>query len=726
MGKKSLYLEKIGETIEMEKIFALDVGTRNVVGIVFEEKDGKITVNEAVSIEHETRAMEDGQIHDISKVAKVVQKVKEDLENKIGEKIKNVAVALAGRALVTNKGTAKKELNLKEEITEEDLLALELGAIQNSLAGLDKAIGRDYHCVGYTISEFKLDGDRIKNPLFQKGQVLEVEILATFLPRNVVESMFTMAKKVNLEIINLTLEPIAAISVVIPEDMRKLNLALVDIGAGTSDIAVTKDGKVIGYAMVPMAGDEVTERIADEFLLDFTEAEKVKIALNTSAEMIKYTDVLGMEYEVERDEITSKITDTIKELAVKIADRIIELNGKTTQAIILIGGGSLIPILREKLSDAISLPVARIAVRGTEVIKNFEDKSGILKTAEFVTPVGIANMAVQGRGFKIISITIDKKMYRIFSFKNTISIMDAFLSAGIDSKELYSRPGNPLTIRINGKMEVFKGEPGKLAVINKNNETAGLEDDVEDGAEIDITKHRDGRDAVIKVEDIIEQYSADSIAIKINGKERILKGTVLVNGEEKEYNHILSDRDSLEIKNIFTLKQIFALEKIEAYEKHFGFEIDGNKVSTEIPLYIAKKGSKTLGINDTISAGDEITIDKNENSDIKIKEVVDSMAEEEVEIIVNEKKINFGKIKGKIFKNGKEASLEEIIYSGDKIEVRNVDTNLPMITDIFRYYQLEDLALDKKGGMLRIELNGKPAEFTTKMRNKDRVNIYYI
>ena len=74
----------------------------------------------------------------------------------------------------------------------------------------------------------------------------------------------------------LTLEPIAAINVLIPPSMRRLNVALVDIGAGTSDIAITDSGTVIAYGMVPIAGDEVTEAISDQYLLDFPMAEKAK------------------------------------------------------------------------------------------------------------------------------------------------------------------------------------------------------------------------------------------------------------------------------------------------------------------------------------------------------------------------------------------------------------------------------------------------------------------
>ncbi len=79
----------------------------------------------------------------------------------------------------------------------------------------------------------------------------------------------------------LTLEPIAAINVLVPPSMRRLNVALVDIGAGTSDIAITNHNTVVSYGMVPVAGDEITEALSNHYLLDFPVAEQAKRFLET-------------------------------------------------------------------------------------------------------------------------------------------------------------------------------------------------------------------------------------------------------------------------------------------------------------------------------------------------------------------------------------------------------------------------------------------------------------
>lgn len=709
----------------MEKLFSLDVGTRNIVGLLCESDGSKIIVNEMEIMEHETRAMEDGQIHDIGKVAEVVEKVKNKLEEKSGIKIDKAAVAVAGRTLVSQKGFAKKELNIKEEIKEDDLSALELQAIQNSMMQLDEKFNKEFHCVGYTVSEFVLDGERIKNPVMQKGSCLEVEILATFLPKIVVDSMFTMVKKVGLEILNLTLEPIAAISVVIPEDMRKLNLALVDIGAGTSDIALTNDGKIIGYEMVPMAGDELTEKIAQEYILEFNEAEKVKRELMKSGEFVTFTDILGLEYEVSKKDILIKMATTIELLAEKIVTKIVELNGKATQAVILVGGGGLIPNLREAIADKMGIIPARVAARGTEVIKNFEDKTGLLKTSEFVTVVGIANMAFNGRDFKIILVTIDGITNRILSFKNSITVMDALLSSGIDMKSLFSKNGIPLTIKINGKLEIVKGEMGKVAIVKVNGEQALFEDEIQDEADIQIIRQRDGRDAVCKIEDIIRRYRY--IKVEVDGKIEQLYPRYSVNGKFEKWGYVLKDRDEITVNDKFYLKDI--LKGKNELERKIGFKINDKKFDIVVPLTEITRNGNRIELNDEIHHRDKIVFKKAQGSEPLIRDIMESADYEgyssEIKIVVNNKELNFGAIKAKIIKNGKESDWDSKIENGDNIEIRSAQEQLPIVSDIFRYYTVEEL-IEKKGGMLKIIVNGKAAEFTTKLRNGDVVELYYM
>ena len=108
-----------------------------------------------------------------------------------------------------------------------------------------------YYCVGYSVLYYQIRWRGNWSLVDQQGNEASIEVIATFLPRVVVESLLSALKRANLEMEALTLEPIAAINVLIPPSMRRLNVALVDIGAGTSDIAITDYGTVVAYGMVP-------------------------------------------------------------------------------------------------------------------------------------------------------------------------------------------------------------------------------------------------------------------------------------------------------------------------------------------------------------------------------------------------------------------------------------------------------------------------------------------
>ena len=105
-----------------------------------------------------------------------------------------------------------------------------------------------------------------------------------------------------LKVASLTLEPIAAINVAIPETFRMLNIALVDVGAGTSDISVTRDGSIIAYGMIPCAGDEITELLVQHYLVDFKTAEHIKLSSTTEKE-IEYQDIMMIKHTITAEEV---------------------------------------------------------------------------------------------------------------------------------------------------------------------------------------------------------------------------------------------------------------------------------------------------------------------------------------------------------------------------------------------------------------------------------------
>ena len=110
-------------------LFALDIGTRSVIGLVGENKDGSIELLATERREHHTRAMLDGQIHDVPEVASVLAEVKKSLETKHGP-LRRVSVAAAGRALCTIRSCGELDVSSRGILAASDERTLELTAIQ--------------------------------------------------------------------------------------------------------------------------------------------------------------------------------------------------------------------------------------------------------------------------------------------------------------------------------------------------------------------------------------------------------------------------------------------------------------------------------------------------------------------------------------------------------------------------------------------------------------------
>ena len=436
-------------------IFSLDIGTRSIIGTVGIIKDKKFHVVCEKYMEHEERAMVDGQIHDISLVASVVQKVKNAIEEEVGIQLKEVSIAAAGRFLRTVNSKAELEIDGENEIDKEIIRSLELSAVKNAEEEINSTTEGKLYCVGYSVKSFYLNGFVISNLMGHKGEKIGAEVIATFLPRSVVDSLYSVMNKVNLNVVNLTLEPIAAMEAAVPKNLRLLNIALVDIGAGTSDIAISSKEAISAYGMVPMAGDEITEAIVQEYLVDFNTAERIKRELGVNSE-ITYVDILGMENVISSEAILKLIDNIVNKTADEISKKILELNGdKSPSAVFLVGGGAHTPGIVQSIAEKLNLPSQRIAIKDrSAVIECVSDNE--LGSAG-VTVLGIALAAIRSLGNDFIDVNLNGEPISLFN-SHKHNTMDVLLQAGINPSLLISKNGKSVRFTYNGCKRIVFGE----------------------------------------------------------------------------------------------------------------------------------------------------------------------------------------------------------------------------------------------------------------------------
>ena len=374
-------------------VFGLDIGTRSVVGVVGYLEYGRFKIAAMAQQLHTTRAMLDGQIHDIYKVGDTIRQVKLALERQLNMELKDVCIAAAGRVLRTVNATAEYEFEDETRVTAEDIYSLNLLAVENAHHSINDVTQKDrFYCVGNTPIRYQLNGYDIGNLEGHKARKIFVELIATFLPEEVVDGLYEAVEYAGLNVASLTLEPIASMNIAIPEQYRLLNICLVDVGAGTSDICITKDGSIVAYGMIPLAGDEITEKIAKNYLVDFNTAETIKIsASNPDNKEVVFNDIMGLEQRVASSEIQAIAEESIDNMAKSTSDKIIELNGgKPVNAVFVVGGGGKMPSYTKVLAKNLGIAPERVAIRGKEVLTTVDfNVEGFEKDSLYVTPVGI-------------------------------------------------------------------------------------------------------------------------------------------------------------------------------------------------------------------------------------------------------------------------------------------------------------------------------------------------
>lgn len=686
-------------------IFALDIGTRTVVGVVGVEEGQKFRILAVEIIEHESRAMIDGQIHDVGRVAEVSGLIKNKLEESLGVSLTKVAIAAAGRVLKTCETVVERQIEASEEISRELASSLEMEAIQQAQLKLEQDVPKEeqnqFYCVGYSVINYFLNGFVISSILGHKGKCVGAKVLATFLPHIVVDSLYTVMNRVGLEVTSLTLEPIAAINVTIPKDLRLLNLALVDIGAGTSDIALTREGSVVAYGMVPMAGDEITEKIAQHYLVDFNTAEKIKIALASKKQSISFMDILGKKNTVDRQEVEELIMPAVDNLAKTISQRITEFNGRSPNAVFLIGGGSQVRGLAARIAEYLDLPLERVAVRDRSVIQNVIFSGKKLSGPEGITPVGIAVTALMQRGQDFLTVTVNKKKIRIFNSRK-LTVSDSLILAAFDADKLIGRSGKSLSYEINGQKRLVKGTYGKPAEIYVNGSIASLETVLKMGDEITIVPAEKGANAYLTVQEVVGAQPFP-IEIELNGCALTVGTRIIVNEKEVEYNTSINEGDIIKTIRVLTVNDLAQWQEIDM--DYFDIMVNGyivqrdhelragDKVECIIRTYGTMAMEQVAAVSEPTDMEDQTELEKSVSLQQMVVHRSSALAAGGTSVIVNGKNVTL--------QDGK----EQYIF-----------------VDIFKYI---DFDISRPQGSIVLKLNGKQAAFTDIVKNGDSIEIYW-
>ena len=693
----------------MNKVFGLDIGTRNIVGTVgYLTGDDKFNVVAQSVRQHETRAMLDGQIHDIGRVARTINVVKEELENQTGEPLSEVCIAAAGRVLKTVTTHVEYEYAEETVVTAEDIHTLNLLGIESAQDILKEKNDTRYkfYCVGYSVMKYYLNDDLFISIEGHKANKIGEDVIVTFLPEDVVDGLYSAVGQAGLTVANMTLEPIAAINVAIPENFRMLNIALVDVGAGTSDISITREGSIIAYGMIPYAGDELTELIVQHYLVDFKTAEAMKLASTTDRE-VTYEDIMSISHTVPADEIWELVQPTVDKITTEVAAKIKELNGdKTVSACFVVGGGGKIHGFTEALAEKLDLPAERVALRGEEVLKevNFEQED-IRKDPLLVTPIGIClNYYEQKNNF--IMVRFNGERLKLYD-NNRLTIMDAALQAGFPNDQLFPKRGTPINFTVNGATRIARGEAGEPAIVTLNGDPANINTPLVPNCEITIEPSTAGDDAVYTVGQL-EEYHDSNMSVIVNGKMIVCPKFVQVNGSLEPASYEIQEGDEIETRNYYTVGQVAEFMDVEVDHDHDilvnnrvgdfdtlvydNFTIDWTVLSFGVAPESENRYNATEGTEGTVT--DDATEAQTET--------VEKQQEEQPEAAIPQTSV-------------------VVTVNGEAVELMGKDSYI--FVDIFDRITFDLNA--GRGRAIATLINGEEAEFTQPLHDGDRIDLYW-
>ena len=326
-------------------LVGLDIGTSKVVAIVAElHADGEIEV--IGTGQHESNGLKKGVVVDIEKTVASIQAALEEAEITSGNKIQQVVTGIAGSHIRSFNSIGMVAIKDKE-VTEADVARV----IETAKA---VAIPTDQQILHVLPQEFIIDGQEdIREPVGMSGVRLDVKVHVVTGAVSAVQNIIKCVRRCGLAVQDLILQPLASANAVLTHDEKELGVALVDIGGGTTDIAVFVGGSIRHSAVIPVAGDQITNDIAMALRTPTADAEEIKLrhglAKPTLANPGEKIEVPGIgdrgPRSLSKQGLASVIEPRVEELFQMVQQTIREsgYEESLSSGIVLTGGSSLLP-----------------------------------------------------------------------------------------------------------------------------------------------------------------------------------------------------------------------------------------------------------------------------------------------------------------------------------------------------------------------------------------------
>ena len=384
---------------------SLDIGTQYVKVLIFKIEDDKAHVVGTGRQRQKLSDMQGGRVTDISGVIANCEKAIDQAVEEAGVAPRQCIIGIAGELVkgITSWVHYKREdSNKKIELKElrdviDQVQRKTYEKARTSLAWETGYSELDVKLVNSAVVDVKIDGYKVTNPIGFQGREIAVGIFNAFAPIVHLGSLQTIASELDLDLLAITSEPYAVARCVGLEEISDYSAIFIDIGGGTTDIAVVRGGGVEGTRMFAIGGRIFTKSVADALEISFDEAEKIK-----------------MQYSLGKITKDSETTDKIRKALANDAE--VWLSGVELaleefsdvdllpSKILLCGGGSLLPEIEQYLNKKKwvgRLPFSKqpkVEFISPSQVANVVDETQKLIGAQDITPMAMANLAIDLAG----------------------------------------------------------------------------------------------------------------------------------------------------------------------------------------------------------------------------------------------------------------------------------------------------------------------------------------
>lgn len=340
-------------------IVGLDIGTSKIVAIVAElQPEGTLKV---IGLgQHISRGLKKGVVVNIESTMQSIQRALEEAELMADCKINNVYTGIAGSHI--------KSLNSHGMVKIKDVEVSQMDVDRVIETARAIALPADQQILHILTQEFIIDGQEdVREPLGMSGMKLEVKVHIVTGAVAAAQNIVKCIKRCGIEVSDLILQPLASSLAVLTEDEKELGVCLVDIGGGTTDIAVFKQGAIRHTAVVPIAGDQMTNDVAVAFRTPTQSAEDIKIkhgcALRQLADPREIVEVPGVDGRDPRQLSVQTLAEVLEPRVVELYELVLNelrrsgMEEMIASGIVITGGSAMMRGMVELGEEIFHMPV---------------------------------------------------------------------------------------------------------------------------------------------------------------------------------------------------------------------------------------------------------------------------------------------------------------------------------------------------------------------------------